>query len=213
MSAIPDDNPDQLLDSLGQGQQTTAPDALVSPGDRRRRFFNRQTAALGAMVACAAGFLAGIEIEKSQLSSTTSAAIAPAGTPGSAATGAGARTGFGFGGGAAGAGAGAGGAASFGTISSVNGNTIYVTDASGNTVKVKLSSATKITKSQSTSKSSLHPGDALVIQGAAGKNGTLAATSVSDSGARAARPGGGAGSGASTTTSSTAGATSTGTTG
>jgi hypothetical protein len=211
MSAIPHDNPDQALDGLGQGPQATGPDALVSSGGRRRRFFNRKTAALGAVVACAAGFLAGIEIEKSQVSGTASAATVPAGNAGSAATGAGTRAGFGLGGG--GAGGGGGGAASFGTVSSVNGNTIYVLQASGNTVKVTLSSATKITKSQSTSKSSLHPGDALVIQGATGKSGTLAATSVSDSGARAARPGGSAGSGGSTTTSSSAGAAGTGTTG
>jgi hypothetical protein len=213
MSAIPHDNPDQPLDSLGQRPQATGPGGLVSPGGTRRRFFNRKTAVLGAVVACAAGFLAGIEIEKSQVSDTASAATVPAGNAGSAATGS--RPGFGLSGG--GAGGGGGGAASFGTVSSVNGNTIYVMQASGNTVKVTLSSATKITKSQSASKSSLHPGDALVIQGATGKNGTLAATSVSDSGARAARPGAsagsGSGSGGSTTTSNSAGAAGTGTTG
>jgi uncharacterized protein (DUF2147 family) len=209
MSAIPNDTPDRPLNSLGQRQQATGPDALVSPGGGRRRFLNRKTATLGVVVACAAGFLAGIEIEKSQVSGTASAATAPAGTTGGAATGAGTRPGFGLTGG----GAGGGSAASFGTVASVNGNTIYVMQASGNTVKVTLSSATKITKSQSTSKSSLHPGDALVVQGATGKNGTLAATSVSDSGARTARPGGGAGSGGSTTTSNSAGAAGTGTTG
>src|SRR5207237_5013064 len=52
------------------------------------------------------------------------------------------------------AGGGGGGGVSFGTVSSVNGNTIYLTEGSGNTVKVTLSSATKITKSQNTSKSS-----------------------------------------------------------
>jgi hypothetical protein len=210
MSTIPHDNPNQPLDSLGQGPQTTGPDALVPPSGRRRRFFNRKTAALGAVVACAAGFLAGIEIEKSQLSGTASAATAPAGSAASAATGTGARAGFGFGGGAAGGG---GGGASFGTVSSVNGNTIYLTEASGNTVKVTLSSATKITKSQSTSKSSLRPGDSIVVQAATSKNGTLAATSVSDSGARLARPGAGAASGGSTTTGNSTRAAGTGTTG
>jgi hypothetical protein len=209
MNAIPHDNPDQALGSLGRRPQTTGPDALVSPGGRRRRFFTRKTAALGVVVACAAGFLAGIEIEKSQVSGTASAATVPAGNAGSAATGTGARSGFGLSGG----GPGGGGGASFGTVSSVDGNTIYLTEASGNTVKVTLSSATKITKSQSTSKSSLHPGDALVVQGATGKNGTLAATSVSDSGARASLPGGGAGSGGSTSTSNSTGPAATGTTG
>jgi len=212
MSAIPHDNPDQALNDLGQRPQSTGPDALVSPSRRRRRFFNRKTAALSVMVACAAGFLAGIEIEKSQLSGTASAVAAPAGTAASATTGAGARAGFGFGGG--GAGGGGGGGASFGTVSSVSGNAIYLTEASGNTVKVTLSSATKITKSQSTSKSSLHPGDAIVVQGATSKSGTLAATSVSDSGARAGRAGTGAGSGgSSTTTGNTTGAAGSGTTG
>jgi hypothetical protein len=195
------------MDSLGQRPQITGRDALVPPGGRRRRFSNRKTAALGVVVACAAGFLAGIEIEKSQLSTTARAATAPAGTAPDAATGTRARAGFGLGGGAAGGGGGA--PASFGTVSSVNGNTIYLTEASGNTVKVTLSSATKITKSQSTSKSSLHPGDAVVIQGATGKNGTLAAASVSDSGARSARPG----SGGNATTSNSTGGVGSGTTG
>jgi len=208
MSAIPHDNPDQALDSPGQRPQTTGPDALVSPGRGRRRFFNRKTAALGVVVACAAGFLAGIEIEKSQLTGTATAATASAGIAGSAATGTGARAGFGLGGGGGGA-----GGASFGTVASVNGNTIYLTEASGNTVKVTLSSATKVTKSQTASRSSLHPGDAIVVQGATGKNGTLAATSVSDSGARPGRAGAAAGSSGNTTTSNSSGATGTGATG
>ena len=58
-----------------------------------------------------------------------------------------------------------GGNASIGTVSSVDGNTIYITDTSGNTVKVTLSSATKITKSLGVSKHSLHPGDSVVIRG------------------------------------------------
>ena len=90
---------------------------------------------------------------------------------------------------------------------------MWFTEASGNTVKVTVSSATKITKSQSASKSSLHPGDAVVIQGATGKNGTVAAASVSDSGARTALTGAGGGSSGSTTTSNSTGTTGTGTTG
>jgi hypothetical protein len=199
MSAIPHPTPDQATDSLGQRPQATGPDTLVSPGGRRRRFFNRKAAALAAVVACAAGFLAGIEIEKDQLSGAASAVTAPTGAAGTAAAGTGARAGFGFGGAGAG-----GGGASFGTVSSVNGNTIYLTGASGNTVKVTLSSATKITKSQRTSRSSLRPGDAVVVQGVTGKTGTLAATTVSDSGARSTRPGAGAGS---TTNSNATGGT------
>ena len=89
----------------------------------------------------------------------------------------------GFPGGAAGFPGGApGGNASIGTISSVNGGTIYLSDASGNTVKVTLSSATKITKSLSVSKRSLHPGDSIVVRGLKNNKGTVSATSISDSG-------------------------------
>jgi hypothetical protein len=97
-----------------------------------------------------------------------------------------------FGGGAGGAGANA----SFGTVSSVDGSTIYLTDPTGNTVKVTLSSSTKLTKSLSVSKHSLHPGDAIVVQGVKNSGGTIVATSVSDQGARATGSGSGGGTAA-----------------
>ena len=71
---------------------------------------------------------------------------------------------------------------SFGTVSSVNGNTLYVTDSSGNTIKVSLSSSTKVTKSEKVGKASVNPGDAVVVQGVKSANGTITAGSVSDSG-------------------------------
>jgi hypothetical protein len=75
----------------------------------------------------------------------------------------------------------------------VSGNTIYLTDTSGNTVKVTLSSSTKLTKSLGVSKSSLHPGDAIVVQGVKNSGGTIVATSVSDTGARPTGTGSAAG--------------------
>ena len=209
MSAIQHDAPDHNLETPEhEPNGSGAPDALVTPSRRRWRLFNRKTAALAAVVTAAAGFLAGVEIEKSQVAGTATAAIAPATGSAPGATGAGARGGFPFAGRGGGAG---GGNASFGTVSSVNGNTIYVTEPNGNTVKVTLSSATKVTKSQAVSKSSLRPGDAVVIQGATSSNGTISATSVSDSGTSPARAG--SGGGASSTTSGGAGAAGTGTTG
>jgi len=172
---------------------------VATPGRPRRRFFNRKSAALAAAITCAAGFYAGVGVEKSQLASaatttTASAAQAGATSQGSTGTGAGARAGF--------PGAARGGAnASIGTVSSVNGKTIYLTDTTGNTVKVTLSSATKITKSESVSKASVRPGDAVVIQGAKSSSGTITATSVSDSGASATRSGSATTSGSTNTTS------------
>jgi hypothetical protein len=175
-------------DTQQQDWETPEQDAQVTSRRPRRRFLNRRSAALAAAITCVAGFYAGVHVEKSQLSTTaTAASPAAAGTAtaagGGAATGAG-RAGFGF--------AGRGGAnASLGTVSSVNGKTIYLTDSSGNTVKVTLSSATKITKSQGVSKSSVRPGDAVLVQGLKNSSGTITATSVSDSGASAARTGAG----------------------
>ena len=151
---------------------------LARPGRRHRKLRGKHTAALAAVIVAAAGFYGGVRVEKSQLSNSTStAATAPSG----AAPGAGQRPGFGGGGG--GGAPFAGGNGSFGKVSSVNGNTLYLTDSSGNTVKVTLSSSTKITKSVAVSKTSVHPGDAVVIQGLKNSKGTIVATSLSDSGA------------------------------
>ncbi|TMK25046.1 MAG: hypothetical protein E6G62_06430 [Actinobacteria bacterium] len=193
MSAIP-------YDSQDQGPEAPELGSFATPG-RRRRLFNRKSAALAAAITCAAGFYAGVRVEKSQLggtataASTTAASSARAGAtaPGFGGTGGGPRAGF--------AAAGRGGNASVGTVASVNGNTIYLTDSSGNTVKVTLSGSTKLTKSQSVSKASVRPGDTVVIQGLKSTNGTITATSVSDSGTGAGRAGTGATGGGPTSTS------------
>ncbi|HWC85907.1 MAG TPA: hypothetical protein VG388_05185 [Solirubrobacteraceae bacterium] len=184
MSAIPYDTPDR-------DREATEQEASAPPRRARRHFFNRKSAALAAAITCAAGFYAGVHVEKGQLTSAASAATsAPGAATGartgapSGVTGAGAAGGFAGRFGGAGAVGGAGGSASIGTISSINGNTIYLTDTTGNTVKVALSPSAKVSKSLSVSKSSLHPGDALVVQGVKNSSGTVVATSVSDSGAR-----------------------------
>ena len=192
-------------------------DAFALPTRQRRQFLNRRSAALLALITCAAGFYGGIRVEKGQLSSSSSttggftppalggsSTRSPSSTSGSRSGTSGSRssTPSGFPGGAGGfPGALGGGNASIGTISSVDRNTIYISDTSGNTVKVTLSSATKITKSLGVSKRSLHPGDSVVISGLKKKSGVLAAASISDSGASsssggAASSGGGAGSSA-----------------
>ena len=85
----------------------------------------------------------------------------------------------------AGGGAGAGGAnASFGTVASVKGKTIYVTDTSGNTVKVNVSSATKISKTESVSRHAIRPGDTVIVSGVPGSGGNTNAATITDSGNR-----------------------------
>jgi hypothetical protein len=124
---------------------------------------------------------------------------------GAAAGGTAAAAGGGRAGGAGlpfGAGGGGGGAPSFGTVSSVGGRTLFLSDTSGNTVKVKLPSSTKISKSLPVSRHSIHPGDTVVIQGVKNSSGTLVAASVTDSGSSSRSTGGSSSSSGSSGSSS-----------
>ena len=179
MSAIPYEGREEEWD--GEEHETLA------PGRPRRQLFNRRSAALVALVVGVTGFYAGVRVEKGQLSSSSSTALSlPSSLPSLARGGVSSRgatgTSSGSGGSVPALGA-FGGGASIGTVSNINGKTIYISDTSGNTVKVQLSSATKITKSLTVGKKAVRPGDSVVIRGAKRSNGTLSATSISDSGA------------------------------
>lgn len=203
MSAVPfEEHPD------GQWEPEDDP-TLTFGGRRRRQYFTRASAALLALVTAAVGFYVGIRVEKGQVSSSSATSSPFAGLASrTGAAGAGSRAGSagsfasragasgGFPSGAAGFFGGGGSSdATIGTIQSVGGNAIYVSGTSGNTVKVVLNSSTKMTKSLSVSKKSLHPGDSVVVRGLKNSNGSYTATSVSDSGS----------SGTSTTGSSSSG--------
>ena len=184
---------------------------LALPERPRRQFWGKGSAVLLALLLGAVGFYVGVRVEKGQLTSASSTspisaagsgARASAAAPG--ASTASAAAGGGRFGGAAGAGGGGGflsrfgGGGSFGTVSSVNGSTIYVTElTSGNVIKVELSNATQITKSVGVGKSAIHPGDTVIVQGVSGSGGAISATSVNDAGARARAAGGGSGAGSS----------------
>jgi hypothetical protein len=193
MSAIPYEPGEE---EWGREEQ----DTLALPRRPRRQLFNRRSATLIALIVGVIGFYAGVRVEKGQLSSSSStglslppslatAARGGATSRGATGTGSASRSGF------PGPGAFGGGGTSIGTVSSVNGKTIYISDSSGNTVKVKLSSATKLTKSLAVRKKAVRPGDSVLIQGARNSNGTLSATSISDSGASATSSGTTGGSG------------------
>jgi hypothetical protein len=191
------------------------------PQRPRARYLTPLTALLMALILGGVGFYVGIRVEKSKASSggggsafarAFSGAGAGAGAGGAGAAGgagsASSRTGAGGSGAASfasrfGAGGFAGGAgnATIGSISSIKGNTIYVTETSGNTVKVKVSGATKISKSETVKPKKLFPGDQVVIAGAKGSSGTIAATSVTDSGASSTGGSSSTGSGSSSSTS------------
>jgi hypothetical protein len=186
-------DPDGIEDD-GEGRMPRRP---------RRRLLTRWSAGLLAAMTCAIGFYVGVHVEKGHIASTPStvgasgasglAAVLSGRTGGSAATGSatgGSAAARGAGGAsAAGAGGfaarfGGGGNATFGTVASVDGKTLTLTEASGDTVKVKLTSATKISKTESAKRSQIHPGDTITVSGVTGKQGAVSAATVTDSGAR-----------------------------
>jgi hypothetical protein len=142
--------------------------------------------ALLGVLAIACGFIGGVLVEKSQTSSG-SAAGATAGLASrfaalrGGASGTTTRSGAaGAAGGFFGAGAGAGaGRPTSGTVAYLAGSTLYVTNAEGNTVKVKTSAGTSVTKNVKASVTGIHPGETVTITGAAAANGTVNAESIS----------------------------------
>jgi hypothetical protein len=123
-------------------------------------------------------------------------------TTSTAATG---RAGFaGFGGAAAGGAAGAAGGAgagaatsdvTSGTVTDIIGNTLYVTNSSGNLVKVTVSSTTTVDRNAASTLSGLKPGDSVTVQGPTAKNGSVTAASISATAKGVTVTGGGGGFG------------------
>jgi hypothetical protein len=143
------------------------------------------------LIAC--GFIGGVLVEKGQTSSSSSggsgaaglasrfAALRDASGAGPASGGASPAGSFAAGG------SGAGGGATIGQVVYIDGNTLYVTNTEGNTVKVKTSAASTVTKTVKADVKSIRPGETIAITGATGANGTVDAESI--------RIGGGAGAG------------------
>ena len=172
------------------------------PRRPRRRLLGPVPATLLAILLLAGGFLAGVLVEKGQTSSASPAAGGSAaglaarfralragtgeaggkgtGNAGAAATGGAPSAGSGGEAGAArgipGAGATAG--ATAGQVAFVEGDTLYVTDAEGNTVKVHTSKASQVTKTVKSDVKGIHPGETVLITGPTAKDGTVSAESI-----------------------------------
>jgi len=128
------------------------------------------TAALLAIVLLAVGFLGGLFVGRQTASNDQTSASG--GFPGGSPTPSG-----GMPGGAGGAGAGAGGTA--GTVTRVDGDTLYVKTANGDTVKVVVGSDTKIQVSQEGSLADISKGSTVFVRGTT-SNGELNATSITE---------------------------------
>jgi hypothetical protein len=146
------------------------------------------TAGIVVVLLVAAGFWGGAVIEKNHGSSSGSNAASAlaarfrstqSGTTGTGTTGGSTPsfTGGGFPGG--GGFGGASSSAATGTVSVVDGKTLYILTSAGSLVKVTLGASTTITRNATTQADGLRPGDTVVVQGSAGKSGDVTATSIS----------------------------------
>lgn len=163
---------------------------------------------LVAILLLAGAFYAGVEVEKGQTSSSTTAGLpsglaalrsrlgasgagasSTSGASGSSGAGSSAAGSSGFpagagrffggsGGGFPGAGGLAGGGVTTGEVSFANGNTLYVTSSEGNTVKVSAPAGTTVSKTVTTNVHGIHPGDTVVVRGTQNKNGSVSASSI-----------------------------------
>ncbi|MGX4731564.1 hypothetical protein [Kitasatospora griseola] len=98
-----------------------------------------------------------------------------------------------------------GGGFTRGTVKSVDGSTVYLTDANGNTVKVTTGDSTKVTTTKEGKVGDLQPGQSVTVLGSKGADGSYSATQLTEGGAggfggRGGQGGQGGGSGTGSTT-------------
>ena len=152
-------------------------DLAPLPPRPRRKLLAPAPLALLAVLLLACGFIAGVLVEKGQNGSSSSAARGASGfaarlrglTGSRSASAAGASP---FAGAAGGAGA------TSGTVAFLSGSTLYVTSGEGDTVKVKTSAATDVTKTVKTAVRKIHPGESVTVTGTAASDGTVTAAAI-----------------------------------
>jgi hypothetical protein len=174
------------------------PDRSLVTELRRRRTITPITRGLLAVVVAGGAFLGGVLVEKSQAKTSSTSAL-PSGVPANIAALFGGRTSTTV----AGSGSGSTTTATqtFGTVKLVDGKYVYVSDPQGNVVRVATNATTKITVSQAAAVSKLKPSTSVIVQGTRGADGTISATSISQTSAGGQTgfpgaggfPGGGAG--------------------
>lgn len=158
------------------------------PPRPRRRLLAPVPLALAGVLLIACGFIAGVLIEKGQTSSGSPGAGGAAGLAsrfaalrGASGTGFGTSAGASAAGGSAstvGGGGGGRGGATIGQVAYVEGHTLYVTDAEGNTLEVKTSPASTVTKTVKADVKGIRPGETVIVTGTSGSSGAIDAESI-----------------------------------
>ncbi len=156
-----------------------AEEATELPPRPRRRLLTPVPLALAAVLLTACGFIGGVLVEKGE-GSPSSSSGSSAGLASRFAALRSASAGATSGGSAAGAARFAGGAGrpTAGTVAYLDGKTLYVTNAEGNTVRVETSPATSVTKSVKGEVSAIHPGETVTVSGPTSSDGAVTAEAI-----------------------------------
>jgi len=181
---LPDADPeDERHDGLAEELAHAAP----------KRWWNRGTVVLAGLVLLGGGFVGGLQVQK-HWGTSSSASGFPAGFGGAGRYG-GANGGTGRGAGAYGGGALGGGgftqggagpgpaataasSGTTGTVKLVDGTTIYVQTQDGNLVTVNTNGKTTVSAASKSTVKSIKAGQHVTVEGAAGADGSVTATSV-----------------------------------
>ena len=163
--ADPDLVGEEGFDILFGDESEEWPERATSKGLRASWFVT----VFSALLLVAAGLWLGAYLQRGQSSSTSSlSSLFPSGTGASSgATGLRAL-------------AKAASKETTGAVTDIVGDTLYVTNSSGSLVAVKVSSSTTVDRNASTTLSGMKPGDTVTVQGTKEKNGSVEATSISD---------------------------------
>ncbi|HEY2675098.1 MAG TPA: hypothetical protein VGJ07_32620 [Rugosimonospora sp.] len=148
-----------------------------------RRWATRSTLVLCLLAVLVVAFVAGTQVQKRWgSSSATPAAAGPArGAQSGGGAGGGGFGGGGFGGFGGGGGGQAAGAAAnttTGTVKQVDGDTMYITTSSGQTITVKTSGSTTVQTNQAGSLNDISAGSTVSVQGQTGSDGTVSASTI-----------------------------------
>jgi hypothetical protein len=162
-----------IADDVAHDDWHDEPEAELPPRPRRK-LLTRGPLALLAVLIAAGGFIGGVQVQKGQQDSA-GAGFGGGGLPDIAAVGG---AGAGAGSARAGAAGGAAGETTIGEVANVKGKTLYVTSADGNTIAVKVTGSSTITRTADASAGKVRPGDSVVVQGAKRASGAVEATSI-----------------------------------
>ncbi|MFF4874727.1 hypothetical protein [Micromonospora sp. NPDC000668] len=151
-----------------------------------RRWWNRATLALGALVLVLAGFLGGVHVQQRWGESSSTAGSGRAGFPGGVPTafpGAGGRGQSGAGPSGTGETGGATAPATTnGKVKLVDGGTLYLETADGTVVTVRTTDETEVRTTKASKLSGLKAGQSVTVQGGPATDGTVTATAVTAGG-------------------------------